>query len=80
MKIRFESDDDLPFSKILNIRLCLIIVKSVKQNFTNSFIHQLYKVSFIFVCAPFFLCFLNKISVSLLFISYIKFLLSIVFL
>ena len=31
MKIKFESDDDLPLGKILNIPLCVIIVKSVFQ-------------------------------------------------
>ena len=29
IKARFESNDDLPLSKILNIPLCIIIVKSV---------------------------------------------------
>ena len=29
MKIKFESDDDLPFSKILNIPACVIIISSV---------------------------------------------------
>ena len=28
MKIKFESDDDLPLGKILNILVCVIIVKS----------------------------------------------------
>ena len=31
MKIRFESDDDLPLGKILNIPVCVIIVRSVFQ-------------------------------------------------
>ena len=31
MKIKFESDDDLPLGKILNVPLCVIIVKSVIQ-------------------------------------------------
>ena len=31
MKIKFESDDDLPLDKILNIPVCVIIVKSVFQ-------------------------------------------------
>ena len=26
MKIKFESDDDLPFSKIINIPVCIIII------------------------------------------------------
>ena len=29
MKIKFESDDDLPLGKITNIPLCVIIVKGV---------------------------------------------------
>ena len=29
MKIKFESDDNLPLGKILNIPVCLTIVKSV---------------------------------------------------
>ena len=29
MKIRFESDDDLPISKIINIPVCVIIIRSV---------------------------------------------------
>ena len=31
IKIRFKSDDNLPLSKILNIPMCVIIVKSVFQ-------------------------------------------------
>ena len=31
MKIKFESNDDLPLGKILNIPVCVIIVKSVFQ-------------------------------------------------
>ena len=29
MKIKFESDDDLPLSKIINIPVCVIIINSV---------------------------------------------------
>ena len=29
MKIKFESDDDLPISKIINILMCVIIINSV---------------------------------------------------
>ena len=57
MKISFESDDDLPLGKILHIPVCAIIVRSVKQNFSISFIHQLYKVSFIFAFVPIFFIF-----------------------
>ena len=31
IKIKFESENDLPLGKILNIPLCVIIVKSVFQ-------------------------------------------------
>ena len=31
MRIKFESDNDLPLGKILNIPVCVIIVKSVFQ-------------------------------------------------
>ena len=29
MKIKFESDDDLPFSRIMNIHVCVIIIRDV---------------------------------------------------
>ena len=35
MKIRFESDDDLPLGKILNIPACVTIVRSVFQDNKN---------------------------------------------
>ena len=35
MKIKSESDDDLPSGKILNIPLCVIIVRSVFQENNN---------------------------------------------
>ena len=35
MKIRFESDDDLPLGKILSIPVCIIIVGSVFQENNN---------------------------------------------
>ena len=35
MKIRFESDDDLPLGKILNIPVCVINVRSVFQENSN---------------------------------------------
>ena len=31
MKARFESNDDLPLGKILNIPVCIIVVNSVFQ-------------------------------------------------
>ena len=34
-KVWFESNDDLPLSKILNIPVCIIIVKSVFQKDNN---------------------------------------------
>ena len=40
IKIKFESDDDLPLSKILNIPLCVIIVRSVFQK--NKYYPQVY--------------------------------------
>ena len=41
MKIRFESDDDLPLGKLLNIPLCAIIVKSVFQE-NNKYYPQVF--------------------------------------
>ena len=35
MKARFESNNDLPLGKILNIPVCIIIVKSVFQKDNN---------------------------------------------
>ena len=35
MKIKFESDDDLPFSKIINIPLCVIIIGGVFEEDAN---------------------------------------------
>ena len=35
MKARFESNDDLPLGKILNIPVCIIAVKSVFQRDNN---------------------------------------------
>ena len=35
MKARFESNDDLPLNKILNIPVCIIIVNSVFQEYNN---------------------------------------------
>ena len=31
MEIKFETDDDLPLSRILNIPLCVILVKSAAK-------------------------------------------------
>ena len=44
MKIKFKSDDDLPWRKILNIPVCIIIVKSVFQKKTKK---QLLSTSFL---------------------------------
>ena len=41
MKIKFESDDDLPLGKILGIPLCAIIVRSAFQKTTN-IIHKFF--------------------------------------
>ena len=35
MKIKFESDDNLPLGKVLNIPVCIIIVQSVFQESKN---------------------------------------------
>ena len=35
MKARFESNDDLPLGKILNIPVCIIVVNSVFQRDNN---------------------------------------------
>ena len=35
MKIRFESDDDLPISKIINISLCVIIIRGFLKKIVN---------------------------------------------
>ena len=35
MKIRFESDDDLPLGKILSILVCIIAVESVSKKDNN---------------------------------------------
>ena len=35
MKAMFESNDDLPLTKILNITVCIIIVKNVFQERNN---------------------------------------------
>ena len=42
MKIRFQSDDDLPLGKILNIPVCVIIVRSVFQESSNYYPHFFY--------------------------------------
>ena len=41
MKARFKSNDDLPLSKILNIPVCMITVKSVFQE-DNNYYPQVY--------------------------------------
>ena len=44
MKIRFESDDNLPLGKILNIPMCIIVARSVfKENdnyYPQIFLHE----------------------------------------
>ena len=44
MIIKFESDDDLPLGEILNIPLCVIIVRSVFQEnnkyYPQVFLHE----------------------------------------
>ena len=41
MKIRFESDDDLPLGKILSIPMCIIVVGSAFQE-DNNYYPQVY--------------------------------------
>ena len=44
MKIKFESDDNLPLGKILNIPVCIVIVRSVfqknKNYYPQGFLHE----------------------------------------
>ena len=42
MKIKFESDDDLPLGKILSILVCIITVRSVfqKNYYAQVFLHE----------------------------------------
>ena len=40
MKIRFESDDDLPLGKRLNILVCIIVAGSVFQEDNNYYLHE----------------------------------------
>ena len=46
MKIRFESDDDLPLGKILSIPVCVIISKTVFQE-NNKYYPSLFKRVFL---------------------------------
>ena len=39
MKIRFESDNDLPLGKILSSTMCIIVVGSVFQEDNNFYPH-----------------------------------------
>ena len=39
MKIKFESDDDLPLGKILSIPVCIVTVRSVSQEDRNYYPH-----------------------------------------
>ena len=59
MKIKFESDDNLPLGKILNIALCVIIVRSAFQEnnkyYPQVFLHECFyeyefKDSFMLLC------------------------------
>ena len=42
MKVKFESVDDLPISKIINIPLCVIIIRGVFESKIVSIIHKFY--------------------------------------
>ena len=39
MKIRFESDDDLPLGKTLSVPVCIVVVGSVFQEGNNYYPH-----------------------------------------
>ena len=67
IKARFESNDDLPLGKLLNIPVCIIIAKSIFPLNTTTIIHKFYYVN---VCISMRNNFLNKI---LLFTSCAKF-------
>ena len=41
MKIEFELDDNLPFGKILNIPVCIIVTRSAVQE-NNNYCQQVY--------------------------------------
>ena len=41
MKIRFESDDDLPISKIINIPLCVIVIGGVFEEDSKYYLQVL---------------------------------------
>ena len=66
IKARFESNDDLPLSKTLNIPVCIIIVKSVFQE-DNNYYPQVFYMN---VCISMRINFSNQI---LLFTSFVKF-------
>ena len=41
MKIRFESDDDLPISKMVNIPVCVIIIRDVFEEDSKYYLQVL---------------------------------------
>ena len=49
MKIRFESDDNLPLGKILNILVCIIVARSVFQG-NNNYYPQVYLHECLYEC------------------------------
>ena len=49
MKVKFDTDDDLVFNKIINAPICTIVVKAVYED-DNKFYPQIYLHSFYFNC------------------------------
>ena len=49
IKARFESNDDLPLGKILNIPVCIIVVKSVFQR-DNNYYPQVLLYEYLYEC------------------------------
>ena len=41
MKVKFESDDDLPISKIMNIPVCVIIIRDVFEESNKYYLQVL---------------------------------------
>ena len=49
MKINFESDDDLPLGKIINIPVCVTVVKEEEVVFLKKIANIIHKFYYIFV-------------------------------
>ena len=84
IKARFESIDDLPLGKILNIPVCIIVVRSVFQRDNNYYpqvllyeclYEKVFKIkSYYTSCVKFHFCsdiiFSNEISLLIIFIHF----------